>query len=118
MTHTIPAAISLVSMTLDGLLTLMDWSNPAFTSKLQIADAALTAIYTLVQIYPLALVCFALRKRLDASRRADLNLTVTHTLLVAAHFKQPEYLRISASQLQWRSIIPTIWPTLTVAHAD
>jgi hypothetical protein len=37
-------------MTLDGLLTLMDWSNPAFTSKLQIADAVLTAIYTLVQI--------------------------------------------------------------------
>jgi hypothetical protein len=40
------------------------------------------------------LLCAA--QRLDASRRADLNLTVTHTLLVAAHFKQPAYLRISA----------------------
>jgi hypothetical protein len=60
-------------MTMDGLLTRMDWSNPAFTSTLQIADAVLIATYTLVQIYPLALVRFVLRKRLDASRRAELD---------------------------------------------
>jgi Stage II sporulation protein E (SpoIIE) len=62
------AIVSLVSTTLDGLLTLVDWSNPKFTAPAQIADGALTLIFTVAEIYPVVLVAFALRKHLDAAR--------------------------------------------------
>jgi len=62
------AIISLVSTTLDGLLTMVDWSNPAITSAAQLTDAVLTAIFTLVEAYPVVLVGFALGKRLDLAR--------------------------------------------------
>lgn len=62
------AIISLVSTSLDGLLTLADWSNPVFTQWAQVTDGALTAIFTTTQLYPLILVAMALRKRLDLVR--------------------------------------------------
>ena len=62
------AIISLVSTSLDGLLTMLDWSNPAITSAAQITDATLTAVFTIVEAYPVVLVGFALGKRLDAAR--------------------------------------------------
>ena len=62
------AVISLVSTSLDGLLTMLDWSNPAITSTAQIADAVLTAVFTVIEAYPVVLVCFALGKRLDLAR--------------------------------------------------
>ena len=40
------AVVSLASTSLDGLLTLADWSNPLFTHWAQAADGALTAIFT------------------------------------------------------------------------
>ena len=62
------AVITLVSTSLDGLLTINDWSQPSITVTAQWADAILTAIFTLLELYPLVLVAFALRKRLDSSR--------------------------------------------------
>jgi hypothetical protein len=62
------AVVSLVSTTLDGLLTLADWSNPKITVPAQIADALLTLVFTVAETYPVVLVAFALRKRLDAAR--------------------------------------------------
>ena len=62
------AIITLVSTSLDGLLTINDWSQPSITVTAQWADAILTAIFTLLELYPLVLVAFALRKRLDSSR--------------------------------------------------
>jgi hypothetical protein len=59
------AVISLASTSLDGLLTLADWSNPLYTHWEQAADGALTAIFTTTQLYPLILVALAIRKRLD-----------------------------------------------------
>jgi len=59
------AVVSLASTSLDGLLTLADWSNPLFTHWAQGADGALTAIFTMTQFYPLILVALAIRKRLD-----------------------------------------------------
>lgn len=61
------AYISIISTTLDGLLTTMDWSGP-HVHFLQIADAVCTFIFTVVEVYPLILIPFAFGKRLDLSR--------------------------------------------------
>ena len=61
------AVVSIVSASLDGLLTLNDWSNPRITVFAQIADAGLTLIFTVLEAYPLLLVGMALRKKLDLS---------------------------------------------------
>jgi hypothetical protein len=62
------AAISILSASLDGGLVLIDWSNPAITAPAQLADGILTAVFTILELYPLVLVGFALRKRLDPAR--------------------------------------------------
>jgi len=62
------AIVSFSAASLDGVLTLFDWSNPAITLWAQLADAVLTAVFTILEMYPLVLVGFALRKRLDSAR--------------------------------------------------
>lgn len=62
------AIISIVSTSLDGLITLLDWSDPLVANWIQPADAVLTAIYTVTKVYPLVLVAFALRKHLEPAR--------------------------------------------------
>jgi Stage II sporulation protein E (SpoIIE) len=62
------AIISFIATSLDGALTLLDWSNPVVTPWVQGADGALTAIFTVAEAYPLVIVAFALRKRLDPAR--------------------------------------------------
>ena len=62
------AIVVMVSTSLDGLLTINDWSQPGITLMAQWADAVLTALFTSLELYPLVLVGFALRKRLDVSR--------------------------------------------------
>ncbi len=62
------AIISIVATSLDGLITLLDWSNPLIAPWVQTADALLTVVFTAAEIYPLVLVGYALRKRLDPSR--------------------------------------------------
>lgn len=62
------AVISIVATSLDGLITLLDWSNPLVAPWVQTADALLTVVFTAAEVYPLVLVAYALRKRLDASR--------------------------------------------------
>ena len=59
------AIVSIVSASLDGLLTLNDRSDPRITMWAQIADAVLTVIFTVLEAYPLLLVGMALRKKLD-----------------------------------------------------
>ncbi len=61
------AYISIFSGGLDGLLIFLDWSGPHVT-LLQIADALLTVPFTLVEAYPLVLIGYALKKRLDTAR--------------------------------------------------
>ncbi len=61
------AIVSIVSASLDGLLTLNDWSDPRITMWAQIADAGLTLIFTVLEAYPLLLVGMALRKKLELS---------------------------------------------------
>ncbi len=62
------AVISIIAASLDGALTMLDWTNPLIATWVQLADAALTMVFTLAEIYPLLLVALALRKRLDSSR--------------------------------------------------
>jgi hypothetical protein len=62
------AVISITAASLDGLLTLFDWSNPWLASWVQLADALLTVVFTVSEAYPLVLVALALRKRLDSAR--------------------------------------------------
>ena len=61
------AWISIASASLDSLVIWMDWSGP-HVWILQLADALLTVPFTLVEVYPLVLIAFAIRKRLDAAR--------------------------------------------------
>jgi len=62
------AIISMTATSLDGLLTLFDWSNPFFGGWAQIADGIFTAIFTTTEVFPLVLIALALRKRLDRVR--------------------------------------------------
>ena len=62
------ATICIISTSLDGLLSMFDWSSPLLSSWAQGADAGLTVITTSMEAYPLVLVAFALRKRLDPAR--------------------------------------------------
>lgn len=62
------AWISIISTSLDGILTLLDWSNPLLSSWVQAADGILTLIFTVLEAFPLVLVAYAITKRLDPSR--------------------------------------------------
>ncbi len=62
------AIVSIISTSLDGALSACDWSNPLFAPWVQLADAALTVVFTLAEAFPLVLVALALRKRLDPAR--------------------------------------------------
>jgi serine phosphatase RsbU (regulator of sigma subunit) len=62
------AIISLATTSLDGLLTLLDWSNPGLASWAQLADGIFTAIFTTTQFFPWVLLAYGLRKRLDSAR--------------------------------------------------
>jgi hypothetical protein len=62
------AIVSFISNSLDGLLNASDWTSPLFAPWIVQADAVLTAVYTISEMYPLVLVALALRKRLDVTR--------------------------------------------------
>ena len=62
------AWVSFVATSLDGLLSAVDWTNPLFAPWVAPADGILTAIFTIAEMYPLVLVAFALRKKLDSAR--------------------------------------------------
>lgn len=62
------AWISIISTSLDGVLTLLDWSNPLLSGWVQGADGLLTLIFTAAEAYPLVLVAYAITKKLDAAR--------------------------------------------------
>ncbi len=62
------AIISFIATSLDGALSMLDWSNPLLAPWVQGADGALTAIFTVAEAFPLVLIAFAIRKRLDPAR--------------------------------------------------
>jgi hypothetical protein len=62
--------INITVTSLDGALTLFDWSNPRFTLMAQWADGILTAANTTTQMLPFLLLAYAFRKRLDPARWA------------------------------------------------
>ena len=62
------AVVSFTAASLDGLLTLLDWSRPGITVPVQVADAALTVLFTTLEMFPLVLIALGLRKQLDMAR--------------------------------------------------
>ncbi|HEX8811427.1 MAG TPA: PP2C family protein-serine/threonine phosphatase, partial [Terracidiphilus sp.] len=52
----------------DGSLSFLDWSHPMIAPWAQTVDGLLTAVVTTTEIYPLVLIFFALRRRLDPAR--------------------------------------------------
>ena len=62
------AIISVTVTSLDGGLTMLDWSKPWVSGWVQVADGVLTVIFTTSEAYPLVLVAFGIRKRLDSAR--------------------------------------------------
>ena len=64
------AAVSFTANCLDGSLLTLDWSKPWVAAWAQWADALLTCTYTATELFPIVLIGFALRKRLEPSRWA------------------------------------------------
>jgi serine phosphatase RsbU (regulator of sigma subunit) len=62
------AIVDLAAFMLDGSLSFLDWSHPLIAPWVQGADGLLTAVVTTTEIYPLVLIFFALRRRLDPAR--------------------------------------------------
>jgi hypothetical protein len=64
------AWVFMISGSLDGALSSLDWSNPLIKPWVQTADGILTAIFSLFNPYALVLIVMALvlRKRMDLSR--------------------------------------------------
>lgn len=60
------AIIELVGGSLDGLLVPI--TSPQYVPMAQFADAVLTALTTMIEPFPLVLVAFGLRQRLDTPR--------------------------------------------------
>ena len=62
------AMANIVLQLADGATCLLDWSNPHLTLFCQWSDAICTVLYTITELWPVVLVLFALRNRLDAPR--------------------------------------------------
>jgi serine phosphatase RsbU (regulator of sigma subunit) len=78
------AIISLTATSLDGLLTVLDWSKPGLASWAQLADGVLTVIFTSTQFFPWVLLVAGLRKRLDSARwLVAITALLTETLFFA-----------------------------------
>jgi serine phosphatase RsbU (regulator of sigma subunit) len=66
-THVL-AIVDLVAASLDGCTSLLDWGDPQILHIAQLGDAIFTAIITVAEFFPLVLLAFGLRKRLDPAR--------------------------------------------------
>ncbi len=64
----IMAWIGMIASSLDGILVNFDWANPRLTTSLQVGDGILTAVFTLIELYPFVMIALAMRKKLDAVR--------------------------------------------------
>jgi phosphoserine phosphatase RsbU/P len=62
------AILNLACTSLDGLLCTLNWTDPLLVGWVQGTDGILTAIFTISEMYPLVLVAFAFRKKLDSTR--------------------------------------------------
>jgi hypothetical protein len=62
------AIANAIFMLADGAVCVMDWSNPRLTLFCQWADGLLTVLYSLTEFWPVVLVLFAIRHRLDTPR--------------------------------------------------
>jgi hypothetical protein len=60
------AIVAVIGGSLDGLLVPI--TSPEYVQMAQLADAILTAVTTIIEPFPLVLVAFGLRQRLDAPR--------------------------------------------------
>lgn len=63
----VSAIISVLATIADGLLSAADWSSAA-AGLIQASDFAFTAIFTVLEIWPLILIAFAIHKRLSVAR--------------------------------------------------
>jgi hypothetical protein len=85
--------VSMLCATLDFALFVHGWS-PSLIPTEQFLDAGLTAGFALPQIYPLILIPFAFRKRMDPARRfvavaaflSDMYFVVWHTTIQGRRF--------------------------------
>jgi hypothetical protein len=64
------AWIYVLEASIDGLLPFFNMGVPRVAVRLQVTDAVLTLIFVIAETYPLILLAFAARKRLDSARWA------------------------------------------------
>lgn len=80
------AGICLASATMDGVLVSISWS-PQWIGLSQAVDAISTILYTLLEAFPLFLVCYALfiRKRFDSARWLVAIMAFLNEMIVVIH---------------------------------
>lgn len=78
------AVVSLALTTLDGLLSVVDWS-PRWIGAVQTSDGVLSAVTTVIEAFPLVLVAVAVarRQRLDRARWLVAIFAFLNQMLVA-----------------------------------
>lgn len=80
------AGIGLVNATMDGVLVAISW-NPKWIGLSQAVDAISTVPYTLLEVFPLFLICYALfmRKRFDSPRWLVAIMAFLYEMIVVVH---------------------------------
>jgi diguanylate cyclase (GGDEF)-like protein len=80
------AGICLANATMDGILVSISW-NPQWIGLSQTVDAISTILYTLLEAFPLFLVCYALftRKRFDSARWLVAIMAFLNEMIVVVH---------------------------------
>jgi diguanylate cyclase (GGDEF)-like protein len=80
------AGIGLVNATMDGVLVAISW-NPKWIGLSQAVDAISTVPYTLLEAFPLFLICYALfmRKRFDSARWLVAIMAFLYEMIVVVH---------------------------------
>ena len=80
------ASICLANATMDGVLVAVSW-NPHWIGLSQAVDAASTILYTLLEAFPLVLVCYALfmRKQFDSARWLVAIMASLYEMIIVVH---------------------------------
>jgi hypothetical protein len=105
------AIVSLAAASLDGGLTMLDWSRPWLTHPAQVTDGLLTVVFTVLQSYPLVLVVLGIRKRLDSARW----LVATCAFLSTGLFELRIALEQGSRFTHWTISDKLVAPLFTVA---
>jgi hypothetical protein len=104
------AIANAIFMLADGAVCVMDWSNPRLTLFCQWADGLLTVLYSLTEFWPVVLVLFAIRHRLDTPRW----MVAVFACLAQLSFLVPVTLQQGSRFTHWNLGVTLMRPLFTL----